>query len=127
MTHFICVYNLKQHYLLRLLLLLHVLVLPLPADVDVLAILVADRPALAAEHLAGPQSHCRPRVLVSSGRIDASAKVDLGNDGGHRRRRRTPLLLKVAEARRDRRQFVTIRVRHRLRGLNTAGKAPTVT
>lgn len=112
-------------YLLRLLLLLRVLVLPLPADVDVLAVLVADRPALAAEHLAGPQSYRRPRVLVSSGRIDAPAEIDLGDDGGRRRRRRAPLLLEIAEARRDRRQFVAIGVRHRLRGLNAAGKAPT--
>lgn len=124
MGHPSSVYDPKQHprYLLRL--LLRVLVLPLLADVDVLAVLVADRPAFAAEYLAGPQSHRRPRVFVSSGRIDVPAEIDLGDDGGRRRRRRAPLLLEVAEACRDRRQFVAIGVRHRLRGLNTAGKAP---
>lgn len=112
-----------SYLLLRLLLLLYLFVLSLPTNVNVLAILIADRPTFAAKHLARSQSYCGPRVLIPSRRIDVPAEIDFGDDGGRRRRQRALPLLEVAESRRDRRQLVAIGAQYRLRGLNTAGKA----
>lgn len=105
--------------LLRLLLfLLNLVVLPFSADVHILAVLVADRSTLAAEHLARPQPDRWPCILVPGRWIDVPTKIDFR--GGQR----ALSLLEVAEASSDRRQFVAIGVWYRFRGLHAARQAP---
>lgn len=91
--------------------------LPFPADVDVLAVLVADRSALAAEHLPRPESDRRPCILVPGRRVNVPTEIDFGSGQGA-----TPFL-EVAETSRDRREFVAIGIGYWFRGLYTAGQA----
>lgn len=87
---------------------------PFSTDVDVLAVLVADRSALAAQHLTWPEPDRRSRILVPGRWIDVPTKINF------RSGERTLSLLEVAETGSDRGQFVAIGIGHRFRGLHAA-------